>query len=195
VCFATAGNLQAQSNAFLVSPASVNFSYQSGAANQPQFQDITVLTTQTNVSFTAVLTTNGGGNWLNGGATVPTTPGSVRLFVVTTGLAPAVYTGQVAISAPGLATVNVPVTFKVTNTSEISGNPAKQVADGFQFGFAARLFRGCEHNKRRHLAFGFAEQRNHGKPEYRHAGGYCNYSRLICRELRRNHHTEFRGCE
>lgn len=124
VCFATAGNLQAQSNAFLVSPASINFSYQFGAANQPQFQDITVLASQTNVSFTAVLTTSGGGNWLNGGATVPTTPGSVRLFVVTTGLAPAVYTGQVAISAPGLATVNVPVNFKVTNTSEISGNPS-----------------------------------------------------------------------
>ncbi|MEO8130457.1 MAG: hypothetical protein ABI822_25380, partial [Bryobacteraceae bacterium] len=122
-----AGSLKAQ-NTFLVSTSSLTFSYQFGAVNSPAAQDINILSSGPNTQFTVTPTTNGGGQWLSGFQLQNTTPATYRASVFTNGLQPATYTGNLAISAPGFTTVNVPVTFRVTTTSELSFTPSTTLA-------------------------------------------------------------------
>jgi len=124
---AAAGSLKAQ-NTFLVSTSALTFSYQFGAVNAPAGQDINILSSGPNVQFTVTPTTNGGGQWLSGFQLQNTTPATYRASVFTNGLQPATYTGNLAISAPGFTTVNIPVTFRVTTTSELSFTPSTTLA-------------------------------------------------------------------
>lgn len=127
LCVVAAGNLKAQ-NTFLVSTSALSFSYQFGAVNAPAGQEINILSSGPNVQFTVAATTNGGGGWLSGFQLQNTTPATYRATVFTNGLQPATYTGNLAISAPGFTTVNIPVTFRVTTTSELSFTPSTTLA-------------------------------------------------------------------
>jgi uncharacterized protein (TIGR03437 family) len=98
------------------SPTSLAFTVQQGATNIPADQPIAITSSGAVLSYTAVVSTNSGGNWLTlKSSTSGTTPGSITAGVVNySNLAPGAYTGAIDISSqasnsPVAAAVNLTV--------------------------------------------------------------------------------------
>lgn len=138
-CAISSGIVNAQQNTFSVSTSGLNFSYQYGAVNPPAAQDVNILSYGPNVQFAVTPTTNGGGQWLTGFQLQNTTPATYRASIFTNGLQPALYTGNLAISAAGFTTVNIPVTLRVTTTSDLSFAPSTTLAFTAAVGSALQI--------------------------------------------------------
>ena len=98
----------------VVSPTSLTFTGQAGAANAPSFQQVTV----TGSGTIAVCTTYGSGRTQFISATgSPSAPGTVTVFV-TSGLGVGTYSGTLNITVNG-NTQQVPVTYNVTSGAAV----------------------------------------------------------------------------
>ncbi len=110
--------------ALSVSPASVNFAFQTGTgAPPPQILNITSANGST-VPFSAnASTTTCGGNWLVVSPQSGATPGSLSVQLNTASLQAGSCTGQITISAPGSSTPTITVPVNLT----VSATPILQV--------------------------------------------------------------------
>lgn len=120
-----------------VTPASLSFSWQSGAA-LPASQEIAIGSNGAAFNFTASVSTNEGGSWLLVNPLSGTTPQSLEVAVNPSGLAPGTYTGAVSVAASSAS--NSPVVVPVSVT--VTANPQLTIAPGsvtfyFQSGGAA----------------------------------------------------------
>jgi uncharacterized protein (TIGR03437 family) len=99
--------------AMSVSYTSLNFAYQSGGA-LPQSQAVTLSSSGAPLTFTATTTTFSGGGWLQVAPNSGTTPASISVSVIPTGLLPGTYSGAITVAATGAsnstATINVTLT-------------------------------------------------------------------------------------
>ncbi len=128
-------NVSAQPAKYIVTPQSLNFSYQQGSTTQPPTQSLSVFSTPTGGTFTATATSTG--NWLSIG-TGTTTPASLAVSVNTTGLQPNTYSGSIAITAGSSVSISVPVTLTITkaNPPLLAASPASQNLNATQGGSA-----------------------------------------------------------
>lgn len=108
-----------------VSPATLSFSYTTGAAAPPG-QSIAISTTSGSaVPFTASTATTSGGNWLQISAKSGTTPTTLLATIATSGLTAGTYNGTITVAATGYTSQTVAVTLTVSKpqaTIQISGN-------------------------------------------------------------------------
>jgi uncharacterized protein (TIGR03437 family) len=96
------------------SPASVTFSYISGAAN-PAAQTVQVTSSGSNTTFTVATKTTDGASWLQATPASGTTPAAVIIQVTPSALAAGSYSGTVTVSSTNsLTPVSIPVTLTVT---------------------------------------------------------------------------------
>jgi len=104
-----------------VSPTSLSFTYQTGAA-QPAPQALTV-TTGSTTPFTV---STSGAAWLSVAPAAGTTPGTVNVSVNAAGLNPGSYNANITIAATGMANSpqTIPVALTVTSTGLLSFSPA-----------------------------------------------------------------------
>jgi hypothetical protein len=124
-------------SALQVAPAALSFIQQSGADASLQEQFISVSTSGSPSSFSVTSTTNNSGTWLAATASPTTTPGIVSVRITPTGLSPGVYNGTVSIAAPGLTTINVPVSLTVSVNPTLSAFPAAVSFSALRTGSAA----------------------------------------------------------
>jgi len=110
-----------------VSPTSLTFAGQVGAAN-PTAQTLTVNSTGGTVNFTAAAATTSGGNWLSVTPASGATDSTVQVSAKTTGLAAGTYNGSITVTATtsGVAgsPIVVPVTFTVAGNNLIANPPS-----------------------------------------------------------------------
>jgi uncharacterized protein (TIGR03437 family) len=108
----------------VLSPASLTFTYQTGAA-LPAPQNITPTSTGAALSYTAAATTTSGGSWLSvtGGGT---TPNAAAVSVDPAGLAVGTYSGTISVTAAssGNSPQQVPVTLTVTDNALVEATPS-----------------------------------------------------------------------
>jgi len=102
-------------------PAALSFAFTIGGS-APAVESCTLSSAPSGLSLTATLSTTAGGNWLAASLTVATTPATLTVSVIPAGLAAGSYSGSIGVSAPGAATVNLPVTFAVTPPPTLSSN-------------------------------------------------------------------------
>jgi uncharacterized protein (TIGR03437 family) len=114
-----------------VTPSSLNFSYQIGGA-APQAQPLNIGGTS-GQTFSA---SAAGASWLSINPASGSVPGSTSVSINTAGLTPNTYNASIAVSAPGAATQNVPVTLTVTPAPTISVTPSS-LNFSYQIGSAA----------------------------------------------------------
>ncbi len=98
----------------LVSPATLNFSYQLLSGPLLPQKSVSISTAdQATAPVSAVANTSSGGNWLtiSGGTS---TPGAMQLSADPTGLPAGVYPGTVMLTSPGYAPATVNVTLRIT---------------------------------------------------------------------------------
>jgi uncharacterized protein (TIGR03437 family) len=110
----------------LVSPASLSFTVQAGAASAPANQTLTISSNSSAVSYTAAVSTTSGANWLiANGATSGTTPGTVSVGAANfTSLASGAYNGSITItSSASNSPVVVPVTLTVLAATSLTVSP------------------------------------------------------------------------
>jgi uncharacterized protein (TIGR03437 family) len=109
-----------------VSSASLGFVVQAGSANAPADQTISITSTSTTLNYTAVLTTQSGGNWLFArNSTTGNTPSTLTLGVVNfSNLSAGVYNGAITITSQASnSPVVIPVTLTVLGTATLSVSP------------------------------------------------------------------------
>jgi hypothetical protein len=118
-------NVVAQA-ALSVSPQNLTFRRSTGVTVEPGSDEqlIFVNSTGSATGFTATGTTTDGGSWLQVITSGSTTPGVVIARVNSGSLAAGTYTGQVAITAPNMTTVNVPVSLTVGASQFLTVSPA-----------------------------------------------------------------------
>lgn len=110
--------------ALILTPSSLNFSYQTGTANPAQQNIQITSSTGSPISYTAAATTTTcGANWLVLTTSSGSTPGTLGVQINPTNLVAANCMGQITITAPGTntPTQTVPVNLLVSN------NPLLQV--------------------------------------------------------------------
>jgi len=102
-----------------VSSNSLTFTQAQGGA-APAAQTVNVTSTGAasgaQITFAAAVTLNQGQNWLTVTPTNATTPATLTVTANGAGLAPGTYTGQIALSSPGVAQQTVSVTLNVGST-------------------------------------------------------------------------------
>ncbi len=112
----------------VVSPSSISFTVQAGAANIPADQTINISSsTSTVLNFTGTAAASGGGNWLLiKSAAAGSTPGSITVGLVNfASLTPGSYTGSVTIASPASnSPVVVPVNLTVLIVPTLTVNPS-----------------------------------------------------------------------
>ncbi len=109
-------------------PANVLFSYQAGTLAPPASQTVQIQSTGQPVTFTvATATSNCGSNWITPPvASANTTPATLTLAVVTTGMTAGTCSGTVTLSynsGSGPATLPIMVTVAVSNSAELVVSP------------------------------------------------------------------------
>ena len=97
---------------FTASPASLGFTYQIGGA-QPSAQPLSITSSGGPVAIAVAAASTGG--WLSVSATSGTTPQTINVSVNPQGLTAQTYSGSVSISATGVPTLSIPVSFTVTS--------------------------------------------------------------------------------
>jgi len=110
----------------LVSPASLSFTVQAGAASAPGNQTLSISSNSSAVSYTAAVSTTSGGNWLiANGATSGSTPGTFSVGAANfTSLASGAYNGSITItSSASNSPVVVPVTLTVLASTPLTVSP------------------------------------------------------------------------
>lgn len=108
-----------------VSPASLTFNeVQGGAA--PASQVLTLTTFPGSATFTAVVASSTGGNWLQISPTSGNAAGPIQVGVVSNTLSPGTYTAQISFAFQGAATTSalVNVSLIVTAAQTLSASPA-----------------------------------------------------------------------
>ncbi|MGH9720024.1 MAG: BACON domain-containing protein [Bryobacteraceae bacterium] len=108
-----------------LSPASLAFTHQAGAATPPAAQGVAVSVTGGQANFTAAAATTGTAQgWLSVTPTSGVTPQNLSISVAPQNLAPGAYSGTVTVVVPGAT--NTPQTVQVTLTvgAGITLNPA-----------------------------------------------------------------------
>ena len=112
----------------VVSPSSISFTVQAGAANIPADQTINISSsTSTALNFTATAAAAGVGNWLAIKSTASgSTPGNITVGLVNfASLPPGPYTGSVTITSPASnSPVVVPVNLTVLTVPTLTVNPS-----------------------------------------------------------------------
>jgi uncharacterized protein (TIGR03437 family) len=108
-------------------PSSLSFF---GQPNGTPPQQRTVQISSTGTAITYSVTTNQ--TWLSAGPSSGTTPGTITVGVSPANLAAGTYSGQVTVTGGG-STVNIPVTFEVTNNPLLQLNQ-QQVTFNYQTG-------------------------------------------------------------
>ncbi|MEO7143758.1 MAG: IPT/TIG domain-containing protein, partial [Bryobacteraceae bacterium] len=102
---------QAQTPTLTVSPATLTFSYQEGAAQLPAVQNVSVRATAGTPAFTTAVTS--GSLWLTVSPDSGKLPGAVMVRVNPTGLGVGAYGDSVTITVTGAAPVVIPVTLNI----------------------------------------------------------------------------------
>jgi len=97
---------------FTSSPASLSFTYQIGGA-QPSAQPLSITSSAGPVAIAVAAASTGG--WLSVSPTSGTTPQTINVSVNPQGLTAQTYSGSVSISATGVPTLSIPVSFAVTS--------------------------------------------------------------------------------
>ncbi len=106
-----------------ISPASLSFTYQSGAAT-PAAQTLTVASSAGSLNYVASATTSSGDNWLAVTPTSGATPGTISVSVNPVGLLPGTYDGNVVVMGAGQSSPQtVPVTLTVLAGLSMSASP------------------------------------------------------------------------
>jgi len=99
--------------------SSLTFTYIQGST-APAAQTPTISTMPVSgLNLTATATTTVGGSWLTANLSSSTSPATLTVTASPGSLAPTTYSGNVAISSPGAATLNIPVTFTITAAANI----------------------------------------------------------------------------
>jgi uncharacterized protein (TIGR03437 family) len=115
-----------------VSNSSLGFVVQAGSVSSPADQTITIASTSSVLNYTAVLTTQSGGNWLVArNSTTGNTPSTLTVGVVNfSSLAAGVYNGAITISSQASnSPVVIQVTLSVTGTATLSVSPPSFVVN------------------------------------------------------------------
>jgi uncharacterized protein (TIGR03437 family) len=110
----------------LVSPTSLSFTLQAGAANAPADQTITINSNSSAVNYTVAVSTTNGGNWLIAKSAVNgTTPGSFAVGMANfASLAAGPYNGSITItSSVSNSPVVVPVSLTVLAATPLTVSP------------------------------------------------------------------------
>ena len=110
----------------LVSNSSLGFFVQAGSVSSPADQTITITSTSGVLSYTAVLATQSGGNWLvPRSSTTGNTPSTLTVGAVNfSNLAAGVYNGTITItSSASNSPVVIPVTLTVSGTATLIVSP------------------------------------------------------------------------
>jgi uncharacterized protein (TIGR03437 family) len=106
-----------------VSPASVSFAYQAGAAIPAAVP--LALTSTTSTAYSAQASTTNGGSWLQISGTSGTSPGTLSVSLnagVLAALAAGTYNGSVVITPSGNPAITIPVTLTVTAAPTVTSN-------------------------------------------------------------------------
>ena len=97
-------------------PASLAFNYQTGGA-APAAQNVAIASGNVTVNYTVASQ----GSWLQVSPAKGTTPGSLAVTAVPTGLAPGTYGGTITVTVTGAAnSVSIPVTLTITGQSQLT---------------------------------------------------------------------------
>lgn len=123
----TAGTPQMQ-----VSNSSLGFVVQAGSASGPADQTITITSTSSVLNYTAVLTTQSGGNWLVArNSTTGNTPSTLTVGIANfSSLAAGVYSGAITITSQASnSPVVIQVTLSVLGTATLSVSPPSFVVN------------------------------------------------------------------
>jgi len=105
-------------------PTALAFSYVTGGAT-PTPQNLSISTT-TGLStyFTALPSTTSGGYWLTINPAAGTTPTIIQVAVNPTGMGAGTYYGTITLTPTGGGALQVPVTFTISGTPQLSANPS-----------------------------------------------------------------------
>jgi uncharacterized protein (TIGR03437 family) len=118
-------------------PAALSYSYQIGAAGPVTQKNVTISTTGSSVVFSAA---SNAPSWLfvspTGGVVSSGTPVTLQISVQPSGLAPANYSGVIAITGQGAAAVNIPVNLTVSASPLLTLDPVT-LDFSYQVGTAA----------------------------------------------------------
>jgi uncharacterized protein (TIGR03437 family) len=122
---------------FAASPGSVTFNFQTGS-NIPQSQPVAIFAAGGgSVPFSATANTNNGAAWLSVNPSSGTTPNATLIVSVNpTNLAAGSYFGVVAINAPGMTGLLVPVQVNISPPASVNVTPS-QLSFAFQLGTTA----------------------------------------------------------
>jgi uncharacterized protein (TIGR03437 family) len=104
-------NVAGSNLALSVTPNFLPFNVPTNSSSQ---QVVTVLSTGSNVPINASAQTISGGNWLTVQSNSATTPATLTVFVNTSTLAPATYSGTITVSGTGVSPQTIQVTLNVT---------------------------------------------------------------------------------
>lgn len=110
-------------------PTTLSFTSQLGSNPATQVLALNSSSTALNYTVSSVVTTPGGGNWLQVPTQSGTTNGNVNIAISTVGLAAGTYTGTINVTAPGSANasatpLSIPVTLTVTPGSALQVSPS-----------------------------------------------------------------------
>jgi uncharacterized protein (TIGR03437 family) len=101
--------------ALVPTPATLSFSYQSGASQPPPGQSVTISNPATgSLNFTVASISD---TWLTVSPTSGVTPGTLSVAVNPQNLAPGSYSGSFTLASQGIASLTVPVTLFVSASS------------------------------------------------------------------------------
>jgi uncharacterized protein (TIGR03437 family) len=101
--------------ALVPTPATLSFSYQSGASQPPPGQSVTISNPATgSLNFTVASISD---TWLTVSPTSGVTPGTLSVAVNPQNLAPGSYSGSFTLASQGIASLTVPVTVFVSASS------------------------------------------------------------------------------
>ena len=114
-------------------PTSLSFNIAANSTVPPQ--NVTISSSNVNVnSFTAARVTNNGGNWLTVFPSSGPLPNTLQVSIDSTNLtAGGIYSGAIAINAPGTNGISIPVLVTVAGTPAINVSPS-QLSFAFQTG-------------------------------------------------------------
>lgn len=117
-----------------VAPASVSFTEIQGGSSPPS-QTVALTSTPGNASYSAVVATSQGGNWLQITPSSGNTGTSIQVSVGANTLQPGTYQGQISFTFQGAATTSalVNVTLTVAAAQTVYSSPSS-VNFGYQFG-------------------------------------------------------------
>ena len=107
-------NVSAQAPKFTLTPQSLSFAYQQGAATPPAAQNISITSSPSKTAYTVTASTTTGGNWLSVPANAGgTTPGTLAVSVSPGTLSPGTYSGTVTVTPVLGQPVTLPVTLTI----------------------------------------------------------------------------------